>query len=409
MCPKYEGKPLIVLSNNDGCAIARTHEAKQLGVKMGDPWFKISHLERTHGLIALSANFALYADLSDRMMNVISEFSPEQEIYSIDESFVNLTGINGEGRDLANAIKLRVKKWVGIPTCVGIGSTKTLAKLANYLAKRLPKLEGVCDLSTLKTDKLMRAIRHVPIEDVWGVGRKLAPQLQKMGILTAAHLAETPASVIKNKFSIVLAKTARELAGDSCIPWEESPPEKQQIMRSASFGQPISEITDLQNAIAAFTAEAMTKLRTQRSFVSTVHIFIATSPFRAGPKHNGSMVIRFNPTNSTRVVTHEVIAGIRRIYRKDFKYMKAGVCLLDIISETQQSAQLNIFEDRCETLKPRDHQLMSVIDTINHRYGRRTVQMGMAHFNNHAQWLMKQERMTPAYTTSWEDIIQLSH
>lgn len=190
MRPSLEGRPLVVLSNNDGCAIARTQEAKDLGVKMGAPWFQIKHLAQTHGLLALSANFSLYGDLSQRMMNVIGQFSPLQEIYSIDESFLDLTGVPGTGRELGSTIRERVKQWVGIPTCVGIGPSKTLAKLANHLAKKIPRLQGVCDLSTLDHEGRLRALRHVAIEDVWGVGRRLAPQLRESGIQTASDLAQ---------------------------------------------------------------------------------------------------------------------------------------------------------------------------------------------------------------------------
>ncbi len=205
MRPSLEGKPLVVLSNNDGCAIARTQEAKDLGIKMGDPWFKIKHLAQSRGLIALSANFSLYGDLSSRMMNVIGQFSPQQEIYSIDESFLDLTGIRGTGRELGTVIRDRVKQWVGIPTCVGIGPSKTLAKLANHLAKKVPRLQGVCDLSMINHPARLRAMRHVQIDDVWGVGRRLAPQLRDMGIQTAADLAQQSPQRIKERFTVVLA------------------------------------------------------------------------------------------------------------------------------------------------------------------------------------------------------------
>lgn len=272
MRPSLNGKPVIVLSNNDGCAITRTTEAKALGIRMGEPWFKIKHLE-SDGLIALSANFALYGDLSDRMMRVIGQFAPRQEIYSIDESFLDLTGVPGAGREIGTAIRRRVAQWVGIPTCVGIGASKTLAKLANHLAKTLPKLEGVCDLSNLQNEALMRAIRHVPISEVWGVGRKLAPRLQVLGIHTAADLARADPRVIRDRFSVVLMKTARELSGESCIDWEDTPPPKQQIMCSRSVGRPVRDIEGLTQALSLFTSRAAEKLRAQDSMTTAVHVF----------------------------------------------------------------------------------------------------------------------------------------
>lgn len=408
MRPAFESRPLVVLSNNDGCAIARTQEAKELGIAMGDPWFKIKHLEHSHGLLALSANFALYGDLSARMMNVIGGFSPEQEIYSIDESFLNLTGINGSGRELGAAIKARVKQWVGIPTCVGIGSTKTLAKLANHLAKKVARLEGVCDLSTLDHPALLRAIRHVAVEDVWGVGRRLAPQLRELGINTAADLAQAEPAWIQKRFSVVLARTVSELVGQACIPWEDSPSDKQQIMCSRSFGAPVTQLSDLQQALAVFVTRAAEKLRAQYSTTGAVQVFIRTSPFRDTPQHNGSTVIRLERTNSTTALLSVVVQGLHRIYQPNFHYAKAGVCLLDIKAQADAAAQQSLFDCPTATLRDTHREgLMSVLDNLNRRYGKATVLTAAALADKEAPWQMRQERMTPAYTTNWDDIVEI--
>jgi DNA polymerase V len=407
MRPSLEGRPLVVLSNNDGCAIARTQEAKDLGVKMGAPWFQIKHLAQTHGLLALSANFSLYGDLSQRMMNVIGQFSPLQEIYSIDESFLDLTGVPGTGRELGSTIRERVKQWVGIPTCVGIGPSKTLAKLANHLAKKIPRLQGVCDLSTLDHDGRLRALRHVAIEDVWGVGRRLAPQLRELGIHTASDLAQQSPQRIQEQFSVVLAKTARELAGQACFGWEDEPADKQQIMCSRSFGKPVVQLADLQQALAVFVSRAAQKLRAQSSFTEAIHVFIRTSPFRDGPKYTGSTVIRVVRTDDTTILIGAVSRALHKIYRSGYAYAKAGVCLLEITQRAIAESQLGLFDSHQQTCQVPKGELMQVMDRLNQRFGRFTVAAADALGQSESPWQMRQERKTPAYTTRWEDIVEI--
>ncbi len=408
MRPSLEGKPLIVLSNNDGCAIARTAEAKAMGIKMGDPWFKIRNLANSHGLIALSANFSLYGDLSQRMMNVIGQFSPEQEIYSIDEAFSNLTFTPGTGRELGTSIRDRIRKWVGIPTCVGIGQTKTLAKLANHLAKKVPRLLGVCDLTTIDGSGRLKALRHVAIEDVWGVGRRLAPRLRDLNISTAADLAQADPRVIRDKFSVVLAKTARELNGESCIAWEEAQADKQQIMCSRSFGRPVTEKKDLMQALSVFVTRAAEKLRHQQSYTDTMQIFIRTSFFKKGPQYSGSLVIRLpDATDSTNVLISSIGTGLNTIYRSGFLYAKAGVCLMNIQSVGTAAAQLELFCQDNSKVQQGYSRLMSVIDNLNSRFGRSAVVPASALVDRAPAWSMRQERMTPAYTTDWAQLIEL--
>lgn len=409
MRPSLNGKPVIVLSNNDGCAIARTAEAKALGIRMGEPWFKIKHLE-SEGLIALSANFALYGDLSDRMMRVIGQFSPRQEIYSIDESFLDLTGVPGTGRQIGTAIRERVAKWVGIPTCVGIGASKTLAKLANYLAKSIPKLQGVCDLSGLENGALMRAIRHVPVSEVWGIGRKLAPRLQALDIHTAADLAQADYKVLRDKFSIVVSKTARELAGVSCIDWEDAPPPKQQIMCSRSFGRPVHDIESLIQALSLFTSRAAEKLRVQDSMTTAIQVFARTSPFRQTPQYSGSAVVPLGtPTDDTRTLIAATRRGLQKLYRNDYDYAKAGVCLLDVQPRHQAQAQQQIalLGETSTEDDQRSNRAMLALDSLNNRYGRETVKLATSLHRATTAWQMRQERMSPNYTTRWEDLVEV--
>lgn len=407
MHPAYEGKPLIVLSNNDGCAIARTAEAKALGIKMGAPWFEIKHLSHTHGLIALSANFSLYGDLSSRMMNVIAQFSPRQEIYSIDESFLDLTGISGTGRDIAQTIRSRVRQWVGIPTCVGIGSTRTLAKLANLLAKNLTRLEGVCDLSNLDKNSLMRAIRHVPVGEVWGVGRRLNTQLLELGILSAADLAQTDNRVIRDKFSIVLAKTARELVGEQCLDWDETPSKKQQIMCSRSFGNPILDKADLAQAISTFTSKAAEKLRHEQATAQSVLIFIRTSRFSSDARYDKSSITKLlAATDDTQILCNAALSALDRIYQPGFKYTKAGVRFSDIV-HPHTPQQKSLAFDSLHSTQNANSELMMTLDKLNQRYGSSTIALASTLSAKDAAWKMRQERMTPAYTTDWNQIIEV--
>lgn len=407
MQPALEGRPLVVLSNNDGCAIARTAEAKALGIRMGAPWFQIRHLQQ-RGLVALSANFGLYGDLSRRMMNVIGQFAPVQEVYSIDESFLDLTGQPRPGREIGQDIRARVRQWVGIPTCVGIGPSKTLAKLANHLAKTVPRLHGVCDLSTLDHAGLMRAIRHVAIEDVWGIGRRLAKPLHELEIRTAADLAQADPRVIRDRFSIVLAKTARELAGEPCLQLEDIPAEKQQIMYSRSFGKPTQERHDLEQVIATFAARAGEKLRRQDSTTLAVMVFIRTSHFQNGPSYSGGTVVRLpHPTASTTEISAAALRALQAIYRPGFQYAKAGVCLLDLSTSPAAQAQGRLFETPQEARQKAVSQLMTVIDTLNVKFGGSAITLASTHGNQDAPWRMRQERMTPAYTTDWNQIIEV--
>lgn len=403
MRPSLEGQPLVVLSNNDGCAIARTQEAKDLGIKMGAPWFKIKPLAHSHGLIALSANFSLYGDLSARMMSVVGQFSPKQEIYSIDESFLDLTGVPGTGREIGSAIRQRVRQWVGIPTCVGIGPTKTLAKLANHLAKKVPRLEGVCDLTTIDQARLLRILGSVPVSEVWGVGRRLAPRLQALGIRTATDLATADYRVIRDTFSIMLAKTGRELAGEPCIDWDDTPTAKQQIMCSRSFGHPVLAFDDLSQALSVFVARAAEKLRLEGSHTPAMMVFIRTSYFRDDPQHSGSTVVQLDrPTDDTAVLLGAMIKGLRKIYKPGFKYSKAGVCLLDLSASSATHAQGDLFAKA-----PPENKLMGIIDTLNQRFGRHAISAASTLSEPDAAWQMRQERMTPAYTTDWSQVVEV--
>ncbi|MBB1075779.1 Y-family DNA polymerase [Rhodoferax sp. 4810] len=408
--PSLDGLPVVVLSNNDGCAIARSNEAKALGIAMGAPWFQIKHLAEEAGLVALSANFALYGDLSDRMMSLAAGLGPKQEIYSIDESFIDLTGVRGDLVARSHKIRSRILQWVGIPCGIGIGTTKTLAKLANHIAKTAERKPGsypnhlaqVCDLSTLTPMERDAVLAATPVNEVWGVGRQISKQLTAAGVATVLDLVLLDPVMVKNRWSVVLERTVRELQGMSCIDLDHTPAPKQEIACTRSFGYPVTALSALAEAVTEFASRAAVKLRKQGSQATLVLVFIRTSPFRKDPQYSRSITVPMRrPTSDTAAILAAALAGLRCIYQCGFNYAKAGVMLLDLQSDQIQQGELD-WDD--ETGKDRG-RLMASLDTLNQRFGRGTVKMASAGLQGDKRvWSMKQERRTPAYTTCWADI-----
>ena len=404
------GRPVVVLSNNDGCAIARSNEAKALGIAMGAPWFKIKHLEESAGLVALSANFALYGDLSDRMMSLAAGLGPRQEIYSIDESFIDLTGVRGDLVERSHKIRARILQWVGIPCGIGIGSTKTLAKLANHIAKtaeRKPgsypeKLAQVCNLSALPKEELDAVLATTAVGEVWGIGRRISAQLIEGGVTTVLDLVRADAATIRRKFSVVVERTVRELQGTQCVDLESMPQPKQEIACTRSFGHPITEFHELAEAVTEFASRAAQKLRKQHSLTGQVLCFVRTSPFRSDPQYSRSITVPLRrPSADTAQIVGAALAGLRAIYRPDYNLAKAGVMLLELQSDSVQQQELALEDD---SVMERDN-LMATLDELNLRYGRGTVSMASAGLaGDRRAWSMKQERRTPAYTTCWADV-----
>ena len=408
--PSLNGIPVVVLSNNDGCAIARSNEAKALGIAMGAPWFKIKHLADEAGLVALSANFALYGDMSDRMMSLAAGLGPVQEIYSIDESFIDLTGVRGDLVARSHKIRDRILQWVGIPCGIGIGPTKTLAKLANHIAKtaeRKPgvypdKLAQVCNLEALAPEERDAVLAATAVNEVWGVGRQITKQLNAGGIHTALDLARLDAATVRSKWSVVLERTVRELQGMPCIEVEQSPAAKKEIACTRSFGHYVLEQRHLAEAITEFASRAAEKLRKQNGLAGQVLVFIRTSPFRPDPQYSRSLVIPLRrPSADTAALISAALAGLRHIYKPGFKYAKAGVMLLELQPDSTRQHELDLEDDNVEDRS----QLMSALDGLNQRYGKGTVLMASAGAEgNRRVWSMKQERRTPGYTTRWEDM-----
>ncbi len=409
--PCLNACPVVVLSNNDGCAIARSNEAKALGIKMGAPWFQIKHMAESEGLVALSANFALYGDLSDRMMSLAAGLGPRQEIYSIDESFIELTGVRGDLVERSHNIRSRILQWVGIPCGIGIGTTKTLAKLANHVAKTAERKPGsypdhlaqVCNLAALEPAALEAVMAATPVNEVWGVGRQISKQLNEGGITNVLELTRLDAAMVKSRWSVMLERTVRELQGTPCIDLDHAPVPKQQIACTRSFGHAVTELKDLNEAITEFASRAAQKLRKQRSLAGQVLVFIRTSPFRKDPQYSRSITIPLRrPSADTAVIVTAALAGLRGIFQPGFKYAKAGIMLMELQPDTVQQIELDLQDDDA----PEDRgRLMTTLDTLNQRYGRGTVLMASAGLaGDRRAWSMKQERRTPGYTTCWEDM-----
>jgi len=396
--PKLEGRPVVVLSNNDGCAVARSNEVKALGVKMGTPWFQMRDLARQHGIVAMSSNYALYADMSNRMMAVIGQFSPDQEVYSIDECFIGLEGF--EHLDLAaygQQIRQRVRQWVGIPVCVGIADTKTLAKLANHCAKKgLAGNDGVCDFGRISERGLSHLFAGIEVGEVWGIGRQLTRKLGEIGITSVEDLRQADGRLLGERFSVVVERTVAELNGIPCIDLEQETPNKQQIQSSLSFGSYVYELEPLMEAVASYMAIAAKKLRAQGSLASLVQVYIRTNPHKDAPQYQKGLTIPLpEATDDTLRLTRAALWGLKRIYRAGFAYQKAGVALVDLVDAA--GAQRDLFVSGKDNTK-----LMAVMDRINGIWGRGTLRSAAEGIEK--GWKMKRERVSPGYTTCWGQV-----
>ena len=395
--PDLARVPMVVLSNNDGCVVSRSNEAKALGVKMGQPWFECQSLAKAHGILALSSNYALYADMSNRVMRILGEFSPHQEVYSIDESFVDLTGAPNL-RALSYAMRERVRMWTGMPVCVGIGPTKTLAKLANHVAKKHPRSQGVFNYNALNDAQKTALLKRIPVSEVWGVGRKLTQRLLAHGVETVWDLREAHIPSLRAEFGVVMEKTQRELQETPCIELEEVQADKQNIIASRSFGSMVTELPVLKDALSTFVANACAKLRAQNSQAALIQVFLQTNRFRKDlAQYSPSMAVPLpQPTHDTLVVNRWADALCERMFREGYQYKKAGVMLSELSPVTYQQG------DWLEASPPGHSKLMQALDHLNARYGRGAVKVSTQ--GAYQGWQMRQERKSPNYTTDWDDV-----
>ncbi len=395
--PDLANVPMVVLSNNDGCVVSRSNESKALGIKMGQPWFECKELAEEHGILAFSSNYELYADLSNRVMKTLSDFSPSQEVYSIDECFVDLTGIP-KLREVSYAMRQRVGMWVGMPVCVGIGPTKTLAKLANHVAKKHPRSKGVFNYNALTAEQKARLLAQLPVEEVWGVGRKLTKRLALHGVQTVLDLREAHIPTLRAEFGVVMEKTQRELQEVACIKLEEVQADKQQIISSRSFGSMVTELPVLKDALSTFVANACAKLRAQGSHAAVIQVFLQTNRFRKDlSQYMPSLAVPLpHPTNNTLEVNRWADYLCERMFKEGYQYKKAGIMLSEISPVTHQQGDL------LETAPASDSRLMQALDRLNKRYGRGAVKVSTQ--GVYDQWQMRQERKSPCYTTRWDEV-----
>ena len=396
--PDLQGKPVIVLSNNDGCAVARSNEAKALGIKMGAPLFKIRDIVEKHNVAVFSGNMALYVDMSQRVRWVLEEYAPSVEVYSIDECFLDLRGMENIDFDAyAKEISAQCWRQTSIPVSVGIAPTKTLAKIASKLCKQYPKLRGGCYMH--RPQDIEKVLRKFPIEDVWGIGRRSAPKLKERGINTAYDFTQLPENVVHALMGITGVRTWNELRGIPCIEFEDGFEAKQSICVSRSFSSEIYDVKELQEQIANFASSLAEKLRKQRSVAAEIVVFAYTNRFKenAPQTYSNGLVSFSTPTADQRKIIADAVHTTQRIFKAGYGYKKAGVIATKIIGENE--VMLTLFEDT-EAIE-REHKITSVLDTINRTFGKGTIKLAV---QGSGKIKSLSENQSPHYTTSWSDI-----
>ncbi len=398
--PSLAGRPIIVLSNNDGCVIARSNEAKSLGIKMGEPYFRLRDLVRRNGVAVFSANFTLYGDMSRRVMSLLRKFVPATEVYSIDEAFLDFSGMNPAQLDaLGHEISRTVQRHTGIPISLGIAPTKTLAKIASKLCKQYPKLNGCCYLH--RPEDVEKVLRRFPVADVWGVGRRWAQLLDRHGIRTAWDFTQLPPEWIRKRMSVVGLRMWKELRGEPCIGFEQHPADKKQIATTRTFDRDTDDFEELHRRIAQYVAASAAKLRRQRSVCGEVRVFLLTNRFREDlPQHYENRLRKLSvPTDSTLLLTSCAAALLREAFRPGIAYKRAGVILSEISSKNGVQTDLFDANDR-----DRHDRLMKAVDALNERFGRHHLVTAAEGFE---PFKMNRNHLSPRYTTDWAQIIKV--
>lgn len=396
--PRLHNIPVAVLSNNDGCIVSRSKEIKALNIPMGAPGFKYEALIKKNGGELLSSNYALYGDLSSRVMDVLSKFSPDLEIYSIDEAFLVLTGMRTrDWEEWGRRLRRTVYRFTGIPISIGISKTKTLAKIANHHAKKISAYRDA--LCILDEQRIEEALKRIKTRDVWGIGRQYEKFLSQNRIANALELKNADDKFIKHYLTVVGYKTVLELRGYACIEIENAPVPKKSIVTSRSFGKQVSDLGELEEAISTYVTSSAEKLREQKSVAGHMMVFLSTNRFKEGPQYNNSMSTSlFPPTAYTPDMIQKAIELLRELWLPGFEYKKAGVMLTDIIAEAD--IPLSFLETNY--LDDQRGQLMCAIDKLNCRHGRNTVQYASSGIIK--KWQMKRAKLSPSYTTRWKDI-----
>ena len=397
--PKLIGKPIVVLSNNDGCIIARSKEAKKLGIKMGEPYFKAKNIIEKNKVEVFSSNYSLYGDISQRVMETLSSFSSEVEIYSIDEAFLGLNGFeNYELKTYCNHIRQTINKWVGIPVSIGVGPTKTLSKIANNLAKKNSNYKGVCILEN--KIEIKKALNQTSIEDVWGIGRRLSIFLKKYNIDTAHHFSEMDRGWVRKNMGVVGEKTYLELNGVSCLDLDLVPSDKQSCCVSRSFSRPIEKLFDLEESISTYGSRVSEKIREEGLVAESMSIFVLTNHFnRREKQYSNSIKLHLPfPTNNSIKIVKRSLEGIRKIYRPGYKYKKAGIILYGLSRQNVTKGLLDYDREASDSI-------MQTIDKINNRYGGETIKIASEGIKK--IWRMKRENVSPCYTTRFDELVEV--
>lgn len=395
--PKLNGKPVVVLSNNDGIIIARSAEAKALGIKMGEPLFKIEHLIKKHNVNVFSSNYTLYGDMSYRVMNILEKFSPDVEIYSIDEAFVNLHGLQSKDlTEYCKTIRKTILQWTGLPVSVGVAYTKTLAKVANHKAKKEPKYEGVC--SFIGDEKVEDYLKNTEVEDIWGVGRQYAKLLKRNGIDNAFQLTKADDKWIRKNMTVMGLRTVYELRGQSCINLEYFRPAKKAIISSRSFGRATHVKEEVFEAVATFTSRAAEKMRRQRTAANMMSVFLRTNPFNNTPQYHKGVLIQLPvPLTATNELLFYAEKGMEKIFRDGFDYKKVGVMLAGLVPKA--NAQQGLFD----TVDREKLDIVTkVVDQLNDDLG--TNALFFASCGTKKVWKTIVEKKSPRYTTNWDEL-----
>ncbi|MET4004526.1 DNA polymerase V [Arthrobacter sp. UYCu511] len=397
--PRLEGRPVVVLSNNDGCVVARSAEAKVLGIATGAPWFQIQGQAKAWGLVARSSNYELYGDLSARVMEVVGRFGTWQEVYSIDESFIGLMGDPAQLQAAGRDIRAAVMRHVGVPVCVGVASTKTLAKFANRIAKQNAGLDGVCALESMPGDHVAGIQARVPASGLWGVGERTSSRLKLMGIESIADLKAANPALIRKKFSVVLQRTVLELNGTQCIPHVEERVDKQQIMFSRSFSQPVTTVEGMEEVMAVYAQRGAARLNEEGMRASAMTVTAGTSRFAAGEGSFPAVTVRFDrPTSDPITFVRAAVAAIRHHAVAGASYLRAGV-LFSGLEPASGTEVLDIFSTEASQA-----DVSGVLGNVRNKFGSAAIGLGIGGFAQAPQWSMKREHSSPRYTTEWKEL-----
>ena len=407
--PKLRDKPVCILSNNDGCIVALTKDAKALGIKRGTPYFKIRDLCEKHDVAVLSSNYELYDAMSSRFHKIVAGFGPVHEAYSIDEAFLDLTGVETESfTELGRALKARLWKWIGLPVCVGIAPTKTLAKLCDHFAKTYPVYGGVVNWFDLSPERRKKALSITPIGEVWGIGRKTEEKLLREGIENVWQFSQADVFTLRRRYGVVLERTLREIQRVSCLPVESVPKPKEQILRSRSFSHATNDRSVLLSSVSTHMTEVARQLRREKAEAKKAGVFFLTSPFKENePWHAAEPVTELTlPTSDTMRLVEVACRLVEAHWRPGFRYCKAGAFVTDLIPEGSCSVTGSLFDLPDEERDATRRRLMECLDDLTRRFGKGAWKIGSSGLAD--GWQMKRDRLTPAYLTRWADIMTVS-